>query len=114
MQLLVIVLNRTEKLEDLLASFSDHGIMGATIIDSTGMAKVMGEVGEHRILASLYELLNPERAKSKTIFAVIEEDKLQAAKTAVKEVLGGFDAPNTGILFTLPVSYAEGLRKKDE
>lgn len=114
MQLLVIVLNRTEKLEDLLSSFAEHDIHGATVIDSTGMARAMGEINEHRILGSLYELLNPERAKNKTIFAVIEENKLQGAKAAVKEVLGGFSKPDTGILFTVPVSYAEGLVKDAE
>lgn len=114
MQLLVIVLNRTEKLEDLLSAFAEHGINGATVIESTGMARAMGEINEHRILGSLYELLNPERAKNKTIFAVIEERLLSNAKAAVKEVLGGFEKPDTGILFTIPVSYAEGLIKKDE
>lgn len=37
MQLLFFVLNRSEMLDDILTSFADHDIHGATILDSKGM-----------------------------------------------------------------------------
>lgn len=37
MKLLVIILNKTECLEELLEAFSENNISGATIIDSKGM-----------------------------------------------------------------------------
>ena len=42
MQLVVIVLYRVEQMEDLLVHFTEKGIHGATILESTGMATVLG------------------------------------------------------------------------
>ena len=39
MKLFVLILNRTEKLDDLMAAYAHAAICGATIIDSTGMAR---------------------------------------------------------------------------
>ena len=41
MQMLVIVLNRIEKLNDLLLELSNNNIVTGTIIDSSGMAKTL-------------------------------------------------------------------------
>ena len=39
MKLFVLILNRTEKLDDLMMTFVKEGICGATILESTGMAR---------------------------------------------------------------------------
>ena len=41
MQVFVFVLNRTEHLEHLLQEFSNHGLRGATVLDSKGMARIL-------------------------------------------------------------------------
>ena len=41
MQLLFFVLNRSEMLDDILTSFADHDIHGATILDSKGMVHLL-------------------------------------------------------------------------
>ena len=38
MKLFVLILNRTEKLDDLMVTYAKEKICGATIIESTGMA----------------------------------------------------------------------------
>ncbi len=111
MQLLVIILNKTEHLSQLLSSMLKRNICGATVLDSTGMIKVISEqsVEPPSIFGSLREFINPSRESSKTIFMVLPDEKIETAKSIVKEVTGGFDKPDTGIMFTIPVSYAEGI-----
>jgi hypothetical protein len=43
MKLLVLILNRVDKLEEVLEGFVDIGITGAAIIDSIGMGHVLSE-----------------------------------------------------------------------
>ncbi len=41
MQVFFFVLNRTELLEHLLEEFAAHGMTGATVLDSKGMARIL-------------------------------------------------------------------------
>ena len=43
MKLLLIVLNKTEKLDELLEELIERGIKGATIFNSIGMARELGK-----------------------------------------------------------------------
>ena len=41
MKLIVIILNNTEHLEDLLTAFLEIGVTGSTVIDSVGMGRIL-------------------------------------------------------------------------
>lgn len=111
MRLLIIVLNKVECLDRLLTKLGKNNIPGATILDSKGMAQELEAHDELRFLGSLRLLMNPAHKENKTIFMVIPEEKVAAVSKIVNEVTGGLDHPDTGILFTLPIDYAEGLAK---
>lgn len=109
MQLLVIVLNKTECLDTILERFYDEKISGATILDSRGFAQSLSDHEELSFIASLRMLLDPDHKENKTIFMVVDEEKVKRVSKIVNEVTGGLDKPDTGIIFTLPISYVEGL-----
>ncbi len=111
MQLVVIVLNKTECLERVLSAFEENGITGATILDSKGMASELTEHEDFPIVASLRLMLNPAHRENKTIFMLTEDEKVMQISRIVSAINGGFDQPDTGILFTVPIGYAEGLHK---
>ena len=113
MQLLVIVLNKTEVLSRLLSEFMRAGIGGATVSETKGMLCALGECGDDvpPLFHSLRSLLRLDEEYNRTIFAVVSEEQVKKASKIVNEVTGGLDKPNTGILFTLPVTYTEGLPK---
>ena len=112
MQLLVIVLNKTECLEDILKKLSENELHGATILDSKGMAHSLDGFNELSFMLSLRMVLNPEHRESKTFFMVIKDDETEKVSKIVNEVTGGLDQPDTGILFTVPVSHLEGFKLK--
>lgn len=109
MQLLFIVLNKTECLEEILSQFGENGICGATVMDSKGMAQSLYDHDELRFVASLRVLFEPSHEENKTIFVVLEDEKVAAVSKIVNDVTGGLDHPDTGILFTVPVQHIEGL-----
>lgn len=114
MKLLILVLNKIEKLEDLLSNLVQNGIKGATIIDSTGMARVLSHCDEEKdipFLGSLSLILNPDREKNKTIFIVLKNEQVRVVTNIVNETLGGFKEKDSGILFTLPIDYVQGINQ---
>ena len=112
MQLFVFVLNRTEHLEHLLQEFTDHGLTGATVLDSKGMARILHTEDEMPIFYGLRAIMEPERRSSKTIFMVLKDEQVETARKVVNEVTGGLDAPDSGIMFAMPLTMVEGLEKK--
>ena len=110
MKLLVIVLNKTECLERLLTSFGNNQIPGATIIDSKGMAQELEQFSDMDFMFSLRMLINPAHRENKTIFMAVPEELVPKVSKIVNEVTGGLDKPDTGILFTVPIDYIEGIR----
>lgn len=111
MKLVVFILNRLDKLEELLCKFSESKISGATIIESTGMAQALYSMEDGAFLGSLRFFLDPNKEENRTIFMVLKEEQVAVAKQAIREVVGDLSEPNTGILFTLPIEEVEGLHK---
>ncbi len=112
MQVFIFVLNRTEHLEHLLQEFDKNGIIGATVLDSKGMARILHSEEEMPLFYGLRSIVAPERRSSKTIFCVLNDDKVDLARKIVNQVTGGLDHPDSGIMFAVPVSFVEGLVKK--
>lgn len=115
MDLLVFVLNDHEKLDEVLSELEKSGIGGATVIDSTGMAKVLHlDEEEVPFLGAIRGILNPAtRARSNTILMVLEKASVQTAIDAIERVVGDLNQKNVGIAFSIPVDFAKGLRKHE-
>lgn len=111
MQVLVLILNKVECMEDILKGFIDVGIKGATIVDSMGMVKALGEDNLDNIplFGSIKMLINESYPYNKTIFVVLKDDQIPEAIDVIKSKVGDLSKPGVGIVFTLPISYVEGL-----
>lgn len=109
MKAVFLVLNKVDCLEKLLGELLAGGIKGGTVIESTGMAQVLGDSEEFNILGSLRQLLDPHRVESKTLFFVLPDEQVQIVREIVDRVTGGIGNPNTGILFGFDISFADGL-----
>ncbi len=110
MKLILIVLNKVEKLDDFLEGLMDQGITGATILNSTGMVKELAKrSNDYPIFASMRFLLNHDHQESKTIFMVLKDEQVDVVRKVVREVIGVLSQPDTAVLFTLPVLSAEGV-----
>ncbi len=110
MELLFFVLNNLDSLDDLLKGFSENQISGATLIDSTGLAHLLAE--NDYGFGMLRSLLDLSRSQNKTIFMVCESGQVKKIEAIIEETVGDLNNPNTGVLFTVPVSYVKGIVKK--
>lgn len=114
MQMLIMVLNKVDELEDILEKLNNIGIKGATVLDSQGMANVISSTHPEKIpiFGSLAMLVNEKRPYNKTIFAIIQDNQVTDAISAIKSVVGDLSKPNVGIVFTVAVNYVEGVNLK--
>lgn len=112
MQVIFVVLNKTDCLDDLLARLKKAGVSGGTIIESTGMVKSLEASDESYLLGSLRLFLDNPLPDSKTIFFIVNDDQVELVRKTVDDALGGIDNHDTGIMFGIPISFADGLIKK--
>lgn len=84
-----IVLNRTECLEELLEALLKSGIHGGTVVDSTGMMRVIDQSGDDLpMFAALRQLFDPERKSSKTLVMVLDDAQVAVAREVINRVTG--------------------------
>jgi nitrogen regulatory protein P-II 1 len=108
-QLLIFILNKEEFLEEILEAFIELDISGATIIDSIGMGRILAH--DIPIFAGFRNLMQESRAGNKTIFTVVDEQKIERVVSAIEQIIGPLTAPGTGVIITLPVGSLYGITK---
>ena len=114
MKSMFIVLNKTEKLNELLRCFSEHKIYGGTILESQGMAASLIQSGDTSgIYLRLNSLLNQGRPFNKTLMMVLRDEQVTTVRQCIDEVLGDMHKHNMGIVFTVPVDDWDGIVKED-
>ncbi len=112
MQLLVLILKRADVFDELMKRLANGGIKGATILDGTGMAEALVNMEDFPMFGALRNLLaGEERETSKVIMFVETDEQIITTRAIIKEVIGDIAAPNTGIMFAVPITYVEGLGK---
>lgn len=117
MNVLFIVLNKTEYLDEILDAFVDIGISGATIIDSQGMGSAMTDVAnnDEPFYGVLKSMLNDSKPFNKTIFTVVkDEELLEKAVNTVKDIIGDIYKPGVGIMFTIPLGKTYGMSRTED
>ena len=88
MQVVFVVLHKTELLQNLLTSLK-AGVSGGTIIDSQGMISYIQESDESYILGSLRLFLEQARPDSKTMFFIINDEQTDLVFDTIDKALGG-------------------------
>ena len=111
MYLLVNVLERSEQLPTIMEQFAQIGITGSTVIDSTGMGRVLMKAGtEGPVMEEINKMIANGESSNKTIFTVVKEkEMLDKAIDIVKSYCGDLCEPGKGILFAVPLAFVDGL-----
>lgn len=111
MKLMVIILNKTDSLEYLLEGLSAAGITGATILESTGLAGMLTRLDSSMLSSSIRSLFSGSE-DNRTVLSVIKNNQLETARKIIYNTVGDLSEPNTGIMFTVPIDFCEGTKKK--
>ena len=94
-----------------MEQFAKIGITGSTVIDSTGMGRVLMRTrATLPVMQQINKVTTDLESSNKTILTIIrEKQRLDKAIKIVKSLCGDLDQPGKGILFTLPLDFVEGV-----
>lgn len=115
MYMLIAVIDNPAHLTAVLDGWSDAGVQGITILESTGVHRVRERQCREDVplFLGFSRLLRTDECSQNTLFAVVEDmETVQRAAAATEAVVGDLSKPDTGILFALPVAAAWGLPKQ--
>jgi hypothetical protein len=115
MYLLICVLDNPSHLNDVLDGWTEAGVLGITVLDSTGVQRIRQRAGQEDVplFMGFGRLLRTDQYSHNTLFAVVKDmDTVKRAVAATETVTGDLAGPHTGILFALPVEAAWGLPKQ--
>lgn len=113
MKLMIFVLNNVDHLDPFILRLKEAGIKGATILNSTGMGRMLAENDDlgFDLFGSLRTVLNGPHTESRTIMMVLEEPQVPIVAGVIHKVVGDLSKPNTGIYFVLPLDEVQGFKK---
>jgi len=110
MYLLLMVLDDSTKLNEVLEAWVEAGIQGITILESTGLNRVLPRHSPQPMYASFSYLFGSARVGHNTLFAIVETMELaEAAVEATEAVLGDLTQPHTGIVCAVPIAKTWGI-----
>ena len=110
MQLLILILKKVDQVNELIKSLAESGVKGGTILEGTGMAESLVSMEDLPIFSALRRILADEpRETSQVMLFVLRDEQITPTTKVIKQVIGDLNRPNTGIMFTVPISYVEGL-----
>ena len=110
MQLLVLILKKIELMDELLKELANGGVKGATILDGIGMADTLVNMEDLPMFGVLRRLLSDEEKEiSKVLLFVLKDEQVIHTRNIIKSVIGDLTVPNTGIMFSIPITYVEGF-----
>lgn len=110
MYMLMMVLDDSSRLNEVLEAWIAAGVKGVTVLESTGVNRLLTRISSSPSYAGFAQMFGSGRVGHNTLFAVI--DDLELADQAVaktEEVLGDLTKPHTGIVFALPIARTWGL-----
>ncbi|MBR5290428.1 MAG: hypothetical protein IKU28_05490 [Erysipelotrichaceae bacterium] len=111
MQVLFFILKQVELMNDILHALGEAGIKGGTILDAKGMGEALMNMEDIPMFGVLRSLLsNEEKEDVKILMFVVQDNEVVPTASAIKKVVD-LSKPNTGILFSVPIYYCEGLNK---
>ncbi len=113
--LVVVITPDADKSRAVLDTWEKLGVSGVTVLESMGLHKIRqlrGQRDDLPLFPSLRHLMESEEYHHRTAFVVVDDDfDLDGLIRATEQAVGGdFDAPNSGLLFVVPVARALGMR----
>ena len=112
--LLIVILHNADALPEMLRTWRRVGVPGSTILPSAGSYVAENWV-KRSGLSSFLSIFDQGKLQQRTLLSLIDDpDILEIAIAEADRVVKGFDHPNSGILFTIPIGRVLGLKKWDQ
>ncbi len=117
MFMIFFVMENSDNSEAVLRAWKDAGTTGVTILPSTGIGRLYKRVLQREdlpIFPSIDDLFRQEETQNQTLITVVKgREIVDRIIQATQVITGDLDAPDSGVLFVLPVLEAYGLNPEN-
>lgn len=119
MKLVLLITPQIDKGLDVAQAWQEAGAPGVTIIRSHGLHTLQkelqsGSVELPRMVvsmgAAMAAIIDNMEERGEMIISIVEDELVDPVIAAANEVLGDLTSPNAGVLVTLPIERAVGVR----
>jgi nitrogen regulatory protein P-II 1 len=110
--LVVLIVNDIDDTPAILNSWEDAGVLGVTILESTGLGRIRraGLREDIPLMPSLHDLYQFGEVNHRTLFSVVDSQEIVDKMIAnAQQVIGNLEDPHTGFLFVVPVIQTIGF-----
>ena len=107
MYMIMFVLDDNSCLNRILKSWSDLGISGATIAETSGLHR---QQVKHIPMRYTYGDSPTDEIGNTTLFAIVKNEKMaRSCLEAIEKIVGDLDTPNTGVFSAWPLAIIKGI-----
>ena len=85
--------------------FIEEGIDGATVLESSGMGHYISNIP---LFASFIGFMNEDKNRSRTIVAMVPENKVNDIIQGIERITGDLDKKEGAMVFTVDASFHKG------
>jgi len=108
MQMLMYVINNPDLLDDVLDAWHHAGIVGVTIVESTGIYRRRPTLISARYAVGFPLLVDSMEKGHYTLFATLDDaDQVARCLAATESIVGDLSLPNTGAFAAWELTLAK-------
>lgn len=104
-KLLFIILYEMKFLEDILDILLEHGIRGATVIESRGLKDDLSAIP---LFSNFFNFLGDTSDESKTIMVIVRESQIHFIINEIEEIMGDLDAHSGAMVLAVDTFLIKG------
>ena len=108
MKLMLTILYYEDLFYDIMSFFIEEGIEGATILESAGMGQYISYIP---LFADFASFMQKSKNSSKTIIALVPEDKIDRLMKGIEEITGDMNKKQGAMVIALDISFFKGSMK---
>ncbi|GIV65967.1 MAG: hypothetical protein AB1457_00085 [Chloroflexota bacterium] len=115
MFMILFVLDEPSLLDELLEGWSEIGIQGVTIIETTGFYRRQFKRSKLHLTFLVEPASSILEEGNLTLFTAVEDEKLVTkCLQKTEQIVGDLEKPHSGVFMSWPLSSAKGLHKQLE
>lgn len=111
MEFLILLLKKTELIDDLILHLQEIEVHHGTIVDAKSMTTALSAHWDDVPMFGLFRSAKNHEYNEdvKMLMFALRKEQIEDVKRVIEEVIGDMNQPGTAVMFTLPISFWEGI-----